>query len=153
MDPNEIDHLGEPDLQIAGLRIWIHGRAHPGATDYWDGNWLLATAYCVYPDAVVRVHGSIIHLGELVGLLRGIERLYSVLEGSAALNCLEPNLRVQLNAKTGGHIELEICITPDDLTESHRFIDGFDQTFLPPVIKACKSILENLPVREPQHLP
>jgi hypothetical protein len=153
MNQSELDNLGEPDLQIAGLRVWIHGRQFSESTDYWDGNWLSATAYCVYPDSRVRVHGSIIHLGEVVGLLRSCERLYQTLEGSAALACIEPSLGVQLVAETGGHIRVVISISPDHMSERHSFTDGFDQTYLPPVIAACKRILERYPVREAERLP
>jgi len=95
MKQRELENLGEPDLQIAGLRVWIHGRQFPDATDYWDGNWLRATAYCIYPESTVRVHGSIIHLGEIVGLLRSCERLYQTLEGRAALLSLQLTSRSQ----------------------------------------------------------
>jgi len=153
MSQRELEHLGDPDLTIAGLRVWVHGRQFPEATDYWDGNWLRVTARCNYPGSSVRVHGAIIHLGELVGLLRGCERLYETLTGRAELACIEPNLRVTLNAETGGHIQVCISITPDHLSENHSFTDGFDQTFLPPIIAACKRILDQFPVREEERLP
>ncbi|MFC4159857.1 hypothetical protein [Chitinimonas lacunae] len=46
MNLRELEALGEPDLLIAGLRVWIHGSQFPNAVDYWDGNWLRVTAYC-----------------------------------------------------------------------------------------------------------
>jgi hypothetical protein len=147
MNAREIESLGDPDLQIAGLRIWVHGRESPDAADYWDGNWLRATAYCIYPESTVRVHGSFVRNSEIAGLLRGAEHLYESLSGSAGLECLEPNLHVQLNAKTGGHLEVEISITPDQLNETHRFKDEIDQTYLPQIIAACRRILERFPVR------
>jgi hypothetical protein len=54
---------------------------------------------------------------------------------------------------TGGHITVKLATTPDHLIESHRYTDGFDQTFLPQIITACKRILERFPVREPEGLP
>jgi len=152
MKQREVENLGEHDLEIAGLRVWIHGRQFPDSTDYWDGNWLRVTAYCTYQSAV-RVHGSLIHLREIAGLLQGCERLYQTLEGRAALECLEPNLRVELVAETGGHIHVVISITPDHMSETHSFTDGFDQTYLPPVIAACKRILERFPMRGAEGLP
>jgi hypothetical protein len=148
MDIRELKNLGDPDLQIAGLRIWIHDRQFPEATDYWDGNWLRVTAFCVYPDSVVRAHGSIIHLREIAGLLAGCEQLYETLKGTAALACMEPNLAVELTGETGGRIGVSLSITPDNLTESHKYFDGFDQTFLPPLISSCRSILKRFPIRE-----
>ena len=153
MKQRELENLGESDLQIAGLRVWIHGREFPDATDYWDGNWLRVTAYCTSPESNVRVHGSIIHLAEILGLLRGCERLYETLTGRAELACIEPSLRVELEAETGGHIRVVVSITPDHMTEKHSFHDGIDQTYLPPIIAACRRILERFPVREAEKLP
>jgi hypothetical protein len=99
MNLREVEALGDPQLQIAGLRLWVHGRQFPGAMDYWDGNWLHVTAYCVYSDAVTRTSGSIVHLGEIVGLLCGCEDINASLKGEAALDCIEPNLNVTLKTQ------------------------------------------------------
>lgn len=40
------DNLGQPDIKLNGLQIWIHGRQYPNEEDYWDGNWLNVTAHC-----------------------------------------------------------------------------------------------------------
>lgn len=152
MNHRKLESLGDPDLQIAGLRVWVHGREFPQSEDYWDGNWLRATAYCVYPDSSVRVHGSIVHLGELLGLLKGTECLYQTLEGQAELRCIEPYLGVELQAQTGGHVRVKISITPDHMTESHEYTDGFDQTYLPAIIAGCKAILAKFPLKEPEAL-
>jgi hypothetical protein len=152
MSDRELEALGEPDLQIAGLRVWVHGRQFPPSQDYWDGNWLRVTAYCSYPQSSVRVHGSIVHLGEIHGLHREVENLYQTLQGQAELRCIEPNLGVELQAQTGGHIRVKISITPDHMTEAHSYTDGFDQTYLPPIIGGCKAILDKFPLREPEAL-
>lgn len=152
MSHRELEALGEPDLQIAGLRVWVHGRQFPQSQDYWDGNWLRVTAYCSYPQSSVRAHGSIVHLGEIHGLCREVEKLYQTLQGQAELRCLEPNLGVVLQTQTGGHIRVKISITPDHMTESHTYTDGFDQTDLPPIIEGCKAIFGKFPLREPEAL-
>lgn len=148
----EPETLGEPDLQIAGLRLWVHGRQFPQSQDYWDGNWLIVTALCSYPESSVRVHGSIVHLGEVYGLLHETETLYQSLEGRAELRCIEPTLGVELSAQTCGHIQVKISITPDHINESHSYTDGFDQTYLPPIITGCKAILSKFPLRESEAL-
>ena len=153
MDNSELETLGDPDIKIGGLRLWVHGRQFPQSEDYWDGNWLCVTAYCVYPHSMVRAHGSFIHLGELVVLLRECEHLYQTLQGHAGLRCTEPNLNVELSAESGGRISLKLAITPDNLTESHCFTDSIDQSYLPPVIAGCKSVLTKHPVREQAQLP
>jgi len=152
MNLDEFERLGEPDLVIAGLRVWIHGRQFPQSVDYWDGNWLRVTAYSVYQDSMVRAHGSILHLGELADLLRECEELYKTLQGCAALRCIEPNLAVELNAENGGCIRARVSITPDHMNESHSFEQEIDQTYLPPIIGSCQAILGKFPIRDPEAL-
>ena len=148
MTIKQLEKLGEPDIQIAQLRIWIHGRQFPEAADYWDGNWLNVTACCIGDGSSVRAQGSIIHLGEIVGLLGDCETLYESLSGRAELKCIEPNLNVRLESESGGHIGVTIDITADHMSESHQFIDGMDQTYLPPIISACRNVLERFPLRD-----
>jgi hypothetical protein len=66
---------------------------------------------------------------------------------------MEPNLHVELTAQSGGRVAVELSITADHLTHSHRFTDNIDQTYLPPIIAACETILAKFPVREPDRLP
>ena len=56
--------LGDPDIKIAALKIWVHGRQFEDAQDYWDGNWLRVTAHCGADGGSALAHGSILHLGE-----------------------------------------------------------------------------------------
>jgi hypothetical protein len=141
--------LGEPDFAIAGLKVWIHGRQFPDATDYWDGNWLLVTISCTYPSSSVTAGGPILHLSEVATFKKSCEELYQKLKGRAVLDCMEPNLRVGLLAEGHGRIQVAISITPNHLTESHEFRDEVDQTFLPPIIAGCERILKKFPIRAP----
>lgn len=144
-------NLGEPSLQIASLMLWVHHRQFPLAQDCWDGNWLHVTARCDSASSSVATVGPIIHLGELVRLLDECERLYETLSGIAKLDCIEPNLGVTLTAKTGGRIDVQIDITPDQMSERHEFKESFDQTYLPAIIRQCREILIEYPVREPKN--
>jgi len=148
VDLRELENLGEPNLEISCLRVWVHGREFPDSQDFWDGNWLRVTARCTTKDTSVRAFGSLIHLREIGSLFHECSRLYEKLEGCASLDCMEPNLTVKLTAGRCGHVDIEINITPDHMSESHTFIDMFDQTYLPPIIAGCKAILEEYPVRQ-----
>jgi hypothetical protein len=149
MDTLEPQPLEDPQLQISGLRIWIHGRQFPNSDDYWDGNWLRVTAECRSQGSRVRVHGPIIHLGELSGLSESCKRLYETLSGAACLDCMEPELNVKMTAKGSGQIELEVSITPDNLNEKHIFRESIDQSYLPSIIASCEAILAEHPVKSP----
>ena len=143
--------MDEPNLQIGGLKLWVRGRQFPSAQDYWDGNWLKVTARCDSASSTVSAAGPIVHLGELVQFLEECERLYESLSGIAKLDCMEPNLSVTLMAKTSGHIDVRIHITPNCMLERHEFNESFDQTFLPPIISQCREILIEHPLRKPSN--
>ena len=139
--------LGAPDLQIAGLRLWVHGRQFPMADDYWDGNWLQVTVHCAAPGAHVWVTGPILHVPEIAQFLRGVEAIHASLQGEAILPCMEPELAVTLTAERLGHITLVVAITPDHLAQTHRFTFIIDQSYLPPVIDSCRAILRQYPIK------
>ena len=136
-----------PRLQIAGLKVWVHGRQFPTSDDYWDGNWLRISAEYRSASSRVKTEGPIIHLGELVGLFESCERLYETLAGEAELDCMEPELNVKLKAGLSGQIQLEVSITPDNLNEEHIFRQDIDQTYLPQIIAECGSLLAEYPIK------
>jgi len=139
--------FGTPDLKLEGLQIWVHGRQFPDAADYWDGNWLRVTAHCGRSGASIFATGSIIHLSELDRWRVESEELLKKLSGEAKLACIEPALSVTLKAGSLGHITMEVSITPDHLSQRHWFQFGIDQSYLPPLVRQCQSILEVYPIK------
>jgi hypothetical protein len=139
--------LEAPDLHIAGLRLWVHGRQFPMADDYWDGNWLQVTVHCGAPGARVWVTGPILHVSEIAHFLRGVEAIYASLQGEATLPCMEPELGVTLTAEGRGHITMVVAITPDHLSQAHRFTFTLDQSYLPPVMDYCRTLLRQYPIK------
>jgi hypothetical protein len=117
------------------------------ADDYWDGNWLQVTVHCAAPGARVWVTGPILHVPEIAHFLRGIEALHASLQGEATLPCMEPELAVTLTAEGLGHITMVVAITPDHLAQAHRFTFHLDQSYLPPVMDSCRTILRQYPVK------
>ena len=57
---------GEPDLEVAGFQMWVHGRQFPDSMDSGDGNWLYVTAHCGGPGANVWASGAILEVTYLV---------------------------------------------------------------------------------------
>jgi hypothetical protein len=139
--------LEAPNLQIAGLRLWVHGRQFPMADDYWDSNWLQVTVHCTAPGAHVWVTGPILHVSEIAHFLRGVEALHASLQGEATLPCMEPELAVSLTAEGLGHITMVVAITPDHLSQAHRFTLTIDQSYLPLVMDSCRTILRQYPIK------
>jgi hypothetical protein len=147
MMPEDLAHFGEPNLRIGGLRIWVHGRQFPESDDYWDGNWLMVTAFYRSPRSWVSVEGPIIHGPEFAHLLEECERLYSSLAGAATLPCIEPNLRLAMKGNGRGQIDVEVVITPDHMKEAHTYHEEIDQTHLPPILQACRAVLSAYPIK------
>ena len=138
----------ETGLSIAGLRITVHGREFPDATDYDDADWLFATAICEAPGACVKVTGSFLAAADIADFSDGCSQMLETLAGSASLEPLEPNLSVRLTFTDDvGHIEAVVEITPDNVLQSHRFTFALDQSYLPHILSECANLLTSYPVR------
>jgi hypothetical protein len=74
------------------------------------------------------------------------EHIKRFANGEAILPCMEPALAVKLTAELLGHMTMVVDITPDHLSQVHRFTLVIDQSYLPPVIDSCRTILRQYPV-------
>lgn len=147
MNDRRFEELGEPNIRLGDLQIWIHGRQFPDCDDYWDGNWLRVTARCRAQGAEVWTAGPILHLGDLVRWLEALEELNKTLTGRADLISLEPELLVKISVDITGQLLIEVEITPDHMGQKHWFQSEADQTYLRPLIANCQRILKDFPVR------
>ena len=141
------ENLGEPDIKISGLEIWIHGYQFPDSLDYWDGNWMEITAKCTSKNACVWVSGNILHLPDLEHLMTTSEKLYEPLKGEAELQYIEPELSMKLKASSLGQICMTVDITPDHLNQGHKFEFEVDQSYLPEMISSCKKVLNRYKIK------
>lgn len=138
----------EPDLRVAALGIWIHGRQDEHATDFWDANWLRVTARCAEEGGSAAVHGPILHLTELEAFMQECAGLHRALDGTATLDCAEPNLGMTLSASDRrGGIRADVSLTPDHLRQEHTFAFDIDQSYLPDIIRQIRGVLERFPLR------
>jgi hypothetical protein len=142
-----LDELGEPHLHIAGLKLWVHGYQYRDVSDYWDGNWLNATAICSENGATVLVRGAFIRTNEINNWQLAVAKLSAGLKGEAKLEFMEPEIAVTLNAKTLGAVEMKVQITPDHLTQEHQFTFAIDQSYLEPLSSQCARLLSAFPIR------
>jgi len=136
----------EGDITLGGLTIWIDQRQFPESKDYWDANWTNANVVYDCPEARVRTSAPIIHLGDLDRWLHDLKTLNSTLVGEANLECVEPNLRVLMEASSLGHIQVRVELTPDHLYQGHWFEFEADQSYLPPLIKNLTDVLTKFPI-------
>ena len=130
------------------MEIRVHAREFPDADDAWDANWLRITATCADSGASVTVSGALLDTVSFLLWKRDLERVYERLEGQAVLESAEPNVRVILESRgRTGHVAVTVHITPDHMSQEHRFEFTIDQTWLPPLIAQCEAILNRYPVR------
>ena len=141
------ENLGEPNIKISGLEIWIHGYQFPDSQDHWDGNWMDITAKCTSKNACVWVSGNILHLPDLKLLMTTSEKLYINLKGEAELPCIEPELSVKLKARSLGQISMIVEITPNHLNQEHRFEFEIDQSYLLDLVSSCKKVLDRYRIK------
>jgi hypothetical protein len=142
-----LNELGRPHVKLAGLKLWVHGYQYRNADDYDDANWLNATAICSEKAATVLVEGAFIRTTEILGWQRAVEKLAANLVGEARLECLEPEIAVTLKGLPLGAVEMQVEITPDQLTQEHRFTFAIDQSYLGPLASQCASLLNEFPIR------
>ena len=140
--------LGDLELKVAGLQLWVHGREFPESEDLYDGNWLRVTAHCGASGASVWVQGSILMVTDIANFGDKCAAMLSGELESAALDPLEPEIRVTLKAADHiGHVRTQVEITPDHLAQEHRFEFEVDQSYLPGIIGQCSAIVQEYPIR------
>src|SRR5688500_13255454 len=96
----DIENLGVPDIELAGLKIWTHSRKYPEHQDFWDGNWLNTTFLCKAQGALVWVSGDILHLSEFADWLVELGKLNKTFSGEASLDTLERYVSVKMKPET-----------------------------------------------------
>lgn len=147
-DMKQQSSLITPHVQLEGLSLWVHGYQFPEIEDDWDGNWLNVSACCRVEDTEVWVKGPILHLSEIKRWMEECEQLSRTLSGKAALACMEPNLKVNLQMDKLGAIAMTVEITPDHLAQKHQFCFTIDQSYLEKLIRECRQVLLEHPMRE-----
>jgi hypothetical protein len=146
----DFQSYGEPVLKIGPLRIWVHGRQYPDATDGWDGNWLRVTAHCGADGASVAVSGAILDTVSFATFGQQLATLHQSLTGEARLESVEPNLSARIVARGGaGQLTLRVDMTSNPLDQGHWFAYEIDQSYLPGAIAACEAVIQRYPVRSP----
>ncbi|WP_073837598.1 WapI family immunity protein [Micromonospora sp. CB01531] len=135
------------DRDSSYLLIRALGRLHPGASDYWDGNWLI-TPVTISVDSFTGEVGASIRAEELRGLREGLERLNHDLEGEAVLESMEGWLSLVFRMKAGGRIDIsgQACDRPGGRNRLCFVIDGLDQTNLPSIIDSLELVETRFPV-------
>ena len=147
MDKRALDNLGDPDLKLSHLQLWVHGKQFPDSDDFWDGSWLRVTTHCGSNGSSVWVSGSYLRISEIAGWLKSIEEMEKNISGEAVLDCIEPELRINLAISPTGKIEMKVNITPDHMTQVHEYLFEIDQSYMSKLKSECKNIIAKFPTK------
>jgi hypothetical protein len=141
MSPNESSD--PPALVLGGLRLWVLEKAE--RVEWYDGRWLDVEARCAAPGAMVTASGPLLTVEDIAHLLAGMEAMHRRETSSALMSPLEPNLVVSLTASSRGRLRIDVRITPDSMTQEHRFFFDADLGYLSGPIAQCREILGRFP--------
>ena len=140
------DALGAPDLSVAGLQVWVHGFERPDSAETYDADWLRVTTHCGAGGASVWASGAILTASGFERFAHECQQLYTSLKGSASLSSYEPNLRLTVAAADHhGHVDITVEITPDHMTQAHKFSFELDQTQVFDVARQADEIVARFP--------
>jgi hypothetical protein len=146
MPPN--DNSGPPSLVLGGLRVWVLEKAFAESVEWYEGSWLQVRAECAAPGATVTVRGPLLTAEDIRRLLAGMESLHRSEARSAEMSPLEPNLVIGLTGNSRGGLRIDVRITPDSMTQEHRFFFDADLGYLAGPIEQCRKILRRFPATE-----
>lgn len=138
------------DFVLENLRIWVHSRQFPDATDHWDANWLNITARYEGQSGKVEVRGPELDTVSFLRFHRELVAMADTLVGEATLESVEPSLKLTMRFSDRlGHIAARLELTPNNLSEGHWFeLDGLDQSHLAGLIGQLKNVVDRYPVQQ-----
>ncbi len=142
--PSRLIVVGGSERERVAIRVL--GRMHPGATDYWDGNWLLSPIEVAVGGFVGRAQAGL-RTEELRSFREGLEKLYKTLEGEARLDSMEEWLSLDCRGDGLGHVEVRGSVRDEPgVGNELTFRLSLDQTFLPPIITSLSGVEAVYPV-------
>ena len=144
MSPN--DSSDPPSLVLGGLRLWVLEKAFAETVEWYEGTWLQVRAECAAPGAAVTVRGPLLTAEDIGRLLAGMEAMHRGQARAVEMSPLEPNLVVGLTGNSRGGLRVDVRITPDSMTQEHRFFFDADLAYLSGPIAQCRDILRHFPV-------
>jgi hypothetical protein len=140
----------EPHFRIGSsetehLVVRADRRDHEGATDFWDGNWLVAKVTVAAGGFRGELAGSL-RADEFVRLRDQLRLLFDDLAGTASFKTMEDWLMIEVVGDGKGHFHAT-CIAVDVPTASRlTFTIDFDQTELPDIVRGLDAVCEAFPV-------
>ena len=126
------------------VEIVIGGREHD-ATDYWDGNWVVATVVVKIGNFSARIDASL-RSEEFEQFHTELSQLNKTLSGEASFETMERQLSIKIFGDGIGHLQCTGTVVDYHRRNRFEFSFGFDQTELPPILRELRELNEAYPV-------
>jgi hypothetical protein len=129
------------------LSIRVLGRLHPGAEDFWDGNWLATPIEVAVGGFQGRV-GASLRADELQAFEDALKGLHSTLKGESLLESMEKWLTLRIAATSRGRLEVKGTLL-DRAGDGNQLIfkiEVLDQSDLPNIIDSLEEVNTLFPV-------
>jgi hypothetical protein len=128
------------------LAITLFGRSHPGASDYWDGNWLRAGIEVAAGGLRGSVGGDL-RTDELVRFHDRLARLQESLRGTVEFETMEQWLSIRVTGDGRGHMEWR-CVIRDQpgIGNTLDCTLATDQTFTQATVAELAATMREFPV-------
>ena len=144
MTEGAIFHIGGSEAEY--LDVQILRRSWPEASDYWDGNWLVARVRI----AVGAFSGSFeasFRTDDLSRFRSEAATLYEELKGAARFSPLEEQLLLEMTCDKAGHVFVDAQARDVAGTGTRIIFElDMDQTELKVLVGQLDAILDNFPV-------
>lgn len=132
------------------IYVEVLSRARPGATDYWDGNWL-NTVVEVTAGPWRGSYRASLRADEFAEFRNQLQALYEDTGiKQAQFHSMEPWLQLSLERSDRlGHLRVAGRAQAEPFFEGHnllQFVLELDQTYLPRVIDELEAIVNEFPV-------
>jgi hypothetical protein len=128
------------------LTIALLGRSHPGATDYWDGNWVRAAVEVAAGEFRGSAGGDV-RAEEVAQFHDQLARLQQSLRGTAEFQTMEGWLSIRVTGDGKGHMEFR-CVIRDQpgIGNALDCTLATDQTFTRATVTALAAAVQAFPV-------
>jgi hypothetical protein len=128
------------------ISLSILGRSHPGATDYWDGNWV-RTSVDASVGGFTAAFGADLRTDEFDRFRSALQALYEQLDGEAVFETLEGCVTLRFVGDGHGHVRVEAeLLDRPGIGNRLRCELQLDQTYLPPIIESLDDVARRWPV-------
>jgi hypothetical protein len=128
------------------VEVTILGRSAPDATDFWDGNWLLAEVR-LRTGGFTGAFRASLRTHEIADFAAELGRIHAMLEGTAELRTMEEQLELSLLGDGRGHFQIKGEARDEaGMGNELQFALAMDQTELSPLLRQLEDVVTRYPV-------